>query len=433
MLIIRHFTQLLLCARQGFPAKSSKAKVHEDDDGSSHSRAKTRGESGVRASRDGLGNGYPDPIYSKADKRQNGELGHFKGNEKLKGDFDDEAPEANGKKVNYHRNSSSESGGEKIRMSEHSPSHDRLRSRSRSTDHTRDRSRSRSIVDEYAHPKRRYSREPLYHTSRHKTDCDLDEERVRDGKREHRHGSIDLVEDDRREHSTRYHSREARDRGRSRDRDVERELHRERKRAETSRNKEVDLVRKREKERQVSHEKYRRDGEKDRIREREEDRDRRREKERDRSLETVFERDRRREKERDRSRDRARGGQRDRVLESERDYRNRERDNIQERERRDDRYRHTDRDFAGGKDKYLRHEDGNDSEDRYRKHSRREENEYHAERRRNSDSHGKVYNSMGTTIEEKERYFIPKKILLYISFLVPIKPFLEYHPSFYLI
>lgn len=434
-------TQLILCAGQGLPAKISKSEsndlsndkfvspasdaedrkwhqrhtcseIHEDDGSPNQLRVETQAGREVRASTDGLSNGYLDCKTSKGDKWQNGKLRHAKGNEKLKGDFDGEALEANRTEVDYHRNSSSENGGEKHKISEISPSHDRHRSRSRSTGHTRDRSRSCSIVEEYAHSKRRHSREPgsLYYTSRHKTDYDLDEERVRARGREHRHGSIDLVEDDRRDHCSKYHSLEARDRGRSRDKDVDRELHRERKREETSRNKEVDWERRREKERGRSHERYRRDVEEDRSKEREEGRDRRREKERGQNRDTVNERDRRREKERDRSRDRTRGGERDRGRESEWDHRNRERDTMKERERRDDRYRHKDKDAANGKDKHLRHDDGNDGGDRHRKHSRHEENEYHADRKRNYDHSVEVYNSKRSTMEEDERklkrYFI---------------------------
>ncbi|WJX15164.1 non-specific serine/threonine protein kinase [Trifolium repens] len=357
------------------------SRIHEDGDSPNHSRAETL--SGT----DALGNGYLDVKSSKRDKRHNGLVEHFKGTEKHKGDFDDEALEANRRDVNSHRNSS-ESGEEKQRVSGNSPLQDGYRSRSRSIGHTRDRSRSRSVVEEYAHRKSRHSREQgsLYETSRHKTDYDLDEERAREYRREHRRGSKDLLEDDRREHSTRYHSREARDRARdkdrSRDKDVDRDLHREKKREETSRDKEVDWVRRREKERGRNHERHRNDVEKDRSRESDEGRDRRREKERDRSRDTVYERDRRRELERAISRDRPRGGDRERDWKSERDYRNRERDNIKERDRRDDRYRHNDKDALNGEDKYMRREDGNDSGDRYKKHSRHEENGYHADRKR---------------------------------------------------
>ncbi|CAK8574102.1 unnamed protein product [Lathyrus sativus] len=358
----------------------------EDDDSPNHSRAGRD----VQAGHDALGNGYLDVKSSKGDKWQNGEFGHFKGNEMLKGDYNDEALEANRKEENSHRNAS-ESGEEKRRMPGNSPLHDGYRSRSKSIGHTRDRSPSRSAVEEYVHPNSRHSREKgsLYYTSRHKTDYDLDEERVSAYRREHRHGSKDLVEGDKQEHSTRYHSRETRDRDRatyrSRDRDVDRDLHREKKGEETNKNKEVDWVRRREKERGRSHDRHRRDieKEKDRSREREEGRDRRREKERDRSRDTVYERDRRREIERDTSKDRTRGGERDRDWKSEWDYRNRERDNIKERERRDDRYRHNDKDAPNGKDKHIRREDGNDSGDRYKKHSRHEENGHHTDRKRN--------------------------------------------------
>ncbi|XP_073223367.1 uncharacterized protein [Cicer arietinum] len=369
------------------------SRIHEDDDSSNHSRAETHARRDVRAGTDDLGNGYLNVKSSKGNEWQNGEVGHFKGKEKLKGDYDGESLEANRREVNYHRQSSSEIGEEKRRLSGNSPSRDGYRSRSRSAGHARDRSRSRSVVEEYAHPKRRHSRDQgsLYYTSRHKNDYDLDEER----RREHRHGSKDLVEDERQEHSTRYHSRESRHRDRendrSRDRYVDRDLRREKKREETSSNKEVDWERKREKERGRSHERHRRDMEKDRSRERDEGRDRRREKQRDRSRDMVYERDRRREMERDVSRDRTRGGERDRDWKREWDYRNQERDNIKERERRDDRYRHKDKEAPNGKDKHMRREDGNDSGDRYKKHSSLEENGYHADRKRNY------------TIEEDER------------------------------
>ncbi|XP_027366172.1 serine/threonine-protein kinase prpf4B-like isoform X2 [Abrus precatorius] len=389
--------------QERFTKKNSEARDKDisSDDGSPNHGARPKDGKNARASTDGVGNGYLDPRSSKGDKWQNGELGHFKGNKKLKGDFDDKTLEANSRTVCYQRNSSSESGGEKYRMLGNSPSHDRYRSRSRSTGHTRDRSRSRSIVEEYAHSKRKHSGDQgsLYYTGRHKTDYDHDEEKVRAHGREHGHGNIDLVVDDRRDYSTRYLSREARDRDRSResrDRDVDRDLYRERRQEETSRGKEIEWERKRVKESDRSHERYRRDVENDRSREREDDRDRRREKER----EMVFERDRRREKERDRSRDRTRGSERDRDLENERVGKNRGRDNIKERERRDDRYKYKDRDTSNGKDRHLRHEDGNENGDKYRKHSRHEENEYHRERKRNSDNPPKFYNSMGSTMEE---------------------------------
>ncbi|KAK7269747.1 hypothetical protein RIF29_22482 [Crotalaria pallida] len=370
----------------GLPTKSSKTRS-EDIDSDKFTSGSPRS--------DYDGNGYLDPKSSKGDKRQNGELRDGIVNEKLKGDYDDEALEVNGGKVNNRWNSSSESGGEKYRMSGTSP-RGRHRSQSRSSGHNRDRSRSRSIVDEYAHSKRMHSGEQGTHdyTSRHKTDYDLDEERMKPRRREHRRGSIDLVVDDRREHSSRYHSREARDRDRSRDRDVDRDSHRENRRGETRRNRDVDWVHRTEKERERSHERDRRDVEKVKIKEREEDRDRRRERERDRSWETVFERDRRRGKERDRSRDR----KRERDWESERGDINRERYNIKGREGRDDRYRHRGIDNANGKDKDLHHEDGHDNRDIYRKHSR---HEYHRDRKRDSDP-VKVLKSTGSTMEEDE-------------------------------
>ena len=397
-------------------AEDERRGLHDDDGSPNQSCPGPQCGKDARDTKDGVGNGYLDPKSSKGDKRQNEELGRLKGNEKLKGEYDDEALEANGRKPNYHRNSSSESEGEKYRMSRSSPSHDRYRSRSRSSGHTRDRSRSRSIVDEYAHSKRRHSREQgsLHYTGRDKTDFDLDEERLRACGRERGRGIIDLAVDDRRERSTRYHSREAQDRDRSRDSQVDRDLYREKKREEASRNREVDWVRRTEKECERSYERDKRDVVKDRSRERDEDRDRRREMERGRSWETDFERDRRRGKERDRSRDRTR---RDRDWESERDDKNWERDSIKERERererRDDRYRHADRDTANSKGKHLRHEDGDDNRDRYRKHPRHEETEYHRERKRNS--------RVSTTEEDEsklERYFTIYKILLLVWFLL---------------
>ncbi|CAI8605129.1 unnamed protein product [Vicia faba] len=325
-----------------------------DDDSPNHSRDETQAGRDVQAGTDALGNGYLDAL------------------------------EAIRKEENSHKNVI-ESGEERHRVPGNSPLHDGYRSRSRSIGHTRDRSRSRSAVEEYVHPSSRHSMEQgsLYYTSRHKTEYDLDEERVSAYRREHRHSSKDLVEDDKPEHSTRYHSRDARDRAtyRSRDRDVDLDLHREKKREETSRNKEVDWVRRREKERGRSHDRHRRDIEKDRSRERDEGRDRRRENERHRSRDTVYERDRRREMERDMNKDRTIAGERDRDWKSEWDYRNRERDNIKERERRDDRYRHNDKDVPNGKDKHTRCDD--DNGDRYKRHSRHEENGHHTDRKRN--------------------------------------------------
>ncbi|RYR37081.1 hypothetical protein Ahy_A09g042006 isoform C [Arachis hypogaea] len=375
--------------------------LHDDYGSPNQSSPELKGGKNARDTKDGLGNGYLNPKSSKEDKKQNEGPGQLRGNEKLKGDYEEKEIQANGIKHNYHTNSSSDSEGEKYRMLRSSPSHDRCRSRSRSSGHPRDRSRSRSIADEYAHSKKRHSRDqgPLHHSGRDKTDYEHDEEGMRARGREHGRGNADLLVDDRRGRSSRYRSRESQDR--SRDSHVDRDLYREKKRDETSRNREVDWVRKTEKERERSYERDRRDTIKDRSREREEDRDRRREKERGRSRETDFERDRRRGKERDRSRDNTRGGERGRDWDSERDDKNRERDHIKERERRDDRYRHTDKDTAYNKDKHLRHEDGEDIRDRYRKHSRHEETEYHRERNRNSDS-VKFYNSARSAMEENE-------------------------------
>ncbi|MED6206795.1 hypothetical protein PIB30_030112 [Stylosanthes scabra] len=377
--------------------------LNDGNDSPNQSSPEPKGGKKARDTKDGVGNGYLNPKSSKGDKKQNEGPGHSRGNEKLKGEYGDGEIQANGMTHNYHRNSSSGSEGEKYRISRSSPSHDRCRSRSRSSGHTRDRSRSRSIADEYAHSRKRHSRElgSLHHSDRDKSDFEHDEEGMRGRGREHGRGNADLLVDDRRGRSSRYHSREARDRNGSRDSYVDRDLYREKKRDEASRNREVDWVHKSEKEHEKSYDRDRRDTIKDRSREREEDRDRRREKERGRSRETDFERDRRRRKERDRSRDNTRGVERVRDWDSERDDKNRERDRNRERERRDDRYRHADKDTTYGKDKHLRHEDGEDIRDRYRKHSRHEETEYHRERNRNSDP-VKYYNSAKSAMEENE-------------------------------
>ncbi|KAE9589439.1 hypothetical protein Lal_00000460 [Lupinus albus] len=391
----------------GLVAKSSKTRSedidnvkfisHEDDGYPNHSSDGHQDRKDGRARSDGAGNEYLDRKFSKGDKRKNGELVCFKGDEQLKDDYGDEPLEANGRIINNHWNSSSESGGEKYRMIVNSP-HDRYRSQS--SGHNRERSRSRSIVDEHAHSKRMHSEEQGTHdyTNKHKSDYDyVDEERTKPYRKEHRHHSIDLVVDDRREHSSRYHSREAHDRDISQDRD----LPRENKRGETNRNREVELVRRMEKERGRSKERDSRDVEKVKIRDREEVRDRRREKEGDRSLEAVYERDRRRGKERDRSTDRARGGERERYWESERGDINCERYYIKEGDRRDDRFRYKGRDNANGKDKDLHHDDWHNNQDRYRKYSRHEETEYPRERKRIFDP-VKDFKSMGSTTEEDE-------------------------------
>ncbi|KAG5020001.1 hypothetical protein JHK87_015856 [Glycine soja] len=83
----------------------------QDDVSRNCSSFETRDGKHAQACTDGVGNGFLDPKSSKGDKWHNGELGHFKSNEKLKGDFDDETLEANVRKAHYNRNSSSESGG----------------------------------------------------------------------------------------------------------------------------------------------------------------------------------------------------------------------------------------------------------------------------------------------------------------------------------
>ncbi|KAE9618759.1 putative protein kinase CMGC-DYRK-PRP4 family [Lupinus albus] len=371
---------------------NDKVISHEDNGSPNRSTTGPRDGKDARSRSDGAGNGYLDSKSSKGEKWQNGEFGSLKGNEKLKDNNDDEAIGAYGGKVNNRINSSSESREENYRMAGNSP-HDRYRSRSRSIDHNRGRSRSQSILDEHAHSKRRHSGEQDTHDyiNRHKTD--YDEERMKPCRKEHRHCSIDLMVDCRREHITKYHTREARDRDRSRDIGVIRDLDRENKRGERSRNREVDWVRRTEKERRSSKERDRRDVEKVKIREREKARDMRGENEIDRSSEAVYGRDRRRGSERERTADRTGGGERDDI--------NRERYNIKERERQYNRYRHRSRDNANGKDKDLHHEDGNDNRDRYRKHSRHEETEYHQERKRNSDP-VEDFKSMGSTMKEDE-------------------------------
>lgn len=360
------------------------SSIHEGDGSPTHSSAEPLDGKHARASKDGLRNGHLDHKSSKEDELQRGELGYFKGNERLKGDYDNEVLEFNGEKTSIHKkNTSSDSGGGKYRTSGSSPSY-RYRSPSRSS------GRTHSIIEEYAHSK---GRNPEEHG--HRTDYDLDEERMAEYGRERRHRSRDLVADDRREHSSSFYSREASDRGRSKDRDVDRDLRREKER-ERSRNREGDRVLRREKERERSHERDRRNAEKDRSRGREVDRDRRRERERDRSWETVAERSRR-DRERERSRDRVRGGERDRMRESERD-KLRER----ERERRDDRNRHRDRDTPDN-DRHLGYDDRMDSIDsrdrhRYSRHSRQEEMEKLRDRKRNSEP-VKGDNSMDTSLE----------------------------------
>ncbi|KAK7310038.1 hypothetical protein RJT34_07236 [Clitoria ternatea] len=349
---------------------------------------------------DGMDNGLLDHKSSRRDKRHNGEHGCLKGNEKLKGYCDDEDGDVDRGKVDYYRISSSVSG-EKYRISRRSPSHDRHRSRSRSSDHTRDRSGSRSIVEEYSHPKGRHSHEiekgnPSY-ARRLKTDYELDDDRMVESRKEHGHVSRDLVVDERREHTTSYHIREARDKDRSRDRDVDRDL-KMAKEQERRRNREVGWGHRREKEHERSHERLR----KDRNREREDGRDRQREKERDRSFGTVFERDRRRDKERDQSRDRTRGGEGGRDWKNEQVDKNWERNKNKEREgeSQDDRKRHSSRDAMNGKDKYLHREDVYDSRDRYRRCSK-QETECHQERKRNPGSVN-VYDSKGSTSMDDE-------------------------------
>ncbi|KAI4357838.1 hypothetical protein L6164_001761 [Bauhinia variegata] len=371
-----------------------------------------------RASRDGLVNGNVDSKSSKEVKRLHGELGSSKGIEKPRSDYgdDDDDSKANGSKLIIHRNSSSESAGEKHRTSRNSPSRYRYRSQSRSSGCTRDRSRSRS--KEYTHSKRRHLGEQgaLSYGGRDKTDYDLDDERMEESSRGHGHDSKVLIIDDAREHSSsysskyagkedRHHSQETRDR--SKERDVDRDLKREKER-ERSRNKEIDRVLRREKERERSHERDRRDVEKDRRRGREMDRDRRRDKEWDRSFDAEVDRDRRREKERDRSRDRTRGGvERDRDRDIERDDRNRSRDRIRERERerKDNRIRNKDKESVNDKDRHLVDRDGHDSRDRYRRsrHSNLEETEYHQDRKRNSERRNSMANSLEGGENKPER------------------------------
>ncbi|KAK7306943.1 hypothetical protein VNO77_39589 [Canavalia gladiata] len=355
--------------------------IHEDDGFSKYSSCDSQDGKHARASTDGMDNGC------------------FKGNEKLKGYCDDEDVEVDAGRVDYYKNSSSESGGEKYKMSRRSPSHDTYRRQSRSCGHTGDRSHSQCIVEVYAHSKIRHSGEQgdLSYASRLKTDNGLDDERMMSNRGDHGHVSKDLVVDERREHRASYHIWEARDR--SRDRHVDRDLKME-KEQEKSRNREVNWLCRREKERERSHDRHRRDAEKDRSKEREDYRDRRREKERDKSGETTLERDWRRDNERDRSRDRTRGEERHRDWESELDGKNRKWDRIKDRGRRDDRNRYKDRDALNGKDKYLR-EDDYESHDGYIRNSKQKETVWQLERKGNSGP-VKVYNSIGSTSIDDE-------------------------------
>lgn len=348
--------------------------MHDDDGSPKFSTADPQDgkDAHARASTDVMGNSHLNPKYSKREKRHTGEPGYYKGNEKLKGEYDDEDLQVNGGKVKYHRNSSSESGGEKYRMSACLPSHDRYRKHSG-------------------------EHRDLSYAGRLKSGNDLNAERMVVSGSQRGHVSRDLG----RERSASYCSREAQDRDRSKDRDLDRDLKREKKQ-ERSRNREVELVFRREKEHGSSYGRNRRDVKRGRSREREDDRDGRREKERDRSWETVYERDRRREKQRDRSRDGTRGGEKDRDWESQRYDKNQERDKIKERvERQDVTNRHKYREVVNGKDEHLHHDDGYDSRDRYRRHSRHEETEWHQERKRNFEPE-KVYNCMGSTLVDDE-------------------------------
>ncbi|OIW04666.1 hypothetical protein TanjilG_07801 [Lupinus angustifolius] len=352
-------------------------RMHEDEGSPNLLSASPKYGKDARGSTNNMGNGHLNPKSPKREKRRSGEIGSYKGNEIVKGEYDDDL-EVDGGKVNYHRNSSSKSG-EKYR-SGHLPSRDRYRSRSRSNDHARDRSRSRSIVEEH----RRHSGEQgdYPYAGRSKSDREHDDERM-------------VVR-----RSEIYRSREARDT--SMDMGVDRDLQREKKR-ENSRNREVDRVCRREKEHGSSHVRHRRDAERGKSREKEDDSGRRRENERDRSRETVYERDMRREKQRDRSRDRTRGDGRDRVWESRQNDKNQERDKSKEteKEKKEDRNRHKYKDIVNGKGEHLHCNESYDSRDRYRRHSRHEETEWHRERKLNSEP-VKVYNSMDSTLVDDE-------------------------------
>ncbi|XP_027360792.1 serine/threonine-protein kinase prpf4B-like isoform X2 [Abrus precatorius] len=377
-------------------------EIHEDEGFPKYSSGDRRDGKDAIASTDGMDIGLLDHKSSKGDKRHNGEHGCFNGNKKLKGNCDDEDVDVDKGKIDYCRNSFSESGGERYRMARCSPSRDRYRSQSRSYGHISNRSHSCSIVKEYAHSKRRHSGEQgdLSYVSILKTDYDLDDERVIANIWECGHVSRDLVVDEGREHRASYHMREGLDKDRSRGQDVDRDIKMERKQ-ERSRNREVNWVCRKEKEHERSHERHRRDVEKDRSRERECYRDRRREKERDRSREMVFERDRRRDKETYRSSNRTRGGEGDTDWESEQDDKNQERNKIKDREmeRGDDRNRYKDRGTLD--DKYPCQEDGYDSHDRYKRHSKQKETECQQERKINSGPI-KVYNSLGSTSVDDE-------------------------------
>ncbi|KAE9595747.1 putative protein kinase CMGC-DYRK-PRP4 family [Lupinus albus] len=349
-------------------------RMHEDEDSPNLLSANPKYVKDAIGSTNIMGNGHLNPKSPKREKRHSGESGSYKGNKIVKGEYDDDL-EVNGGKVNYHRNSSSKSG-EKYK-SGNLPSRDRYRSRSRSNDHARDRSRSDSVVEEH---KRHFGEQGDHPYAGP----------------DHDHGGERMVV----RISEHYRSREARDM--SMDRDVDRDLQREKKR-ENSRNREVDRVCRREKEHGSSHVRHRRDAERGKSREKEDDSGRRREKERDRSWETVYERDRKGEKQRDRSRDRTRGDERDRVWESRQNDKNLERVKSKEteKEKQDDRNRHKYKDVVNDKGEYLHHGDSYDSRDRYRRHSRHEETEWHRERKRNSEP-VKVYNSMDSTLVDDE-------------------------------
>ncbi|PSR91180.1 Serine/threonine-protein kinase [Actinidia chinensis var. chinensis] len=209
------------------------------------------------------------------------------------------------------KSSSSGNDGDKHKTVEHPPSHGKyreevhIRNRSKSHDRARERSRSRSVVEEASIMKSTETTDSQHYTDKRRTSGDSDDDVMVGRNRDYRHGSIDLLRDREREHSSsysryaglvdRHHSREIR----NRDREGSREIwDRDRE------GREVDRDRKREREQ-----------DRERERERERARDRERERERGREREREQERERRRERERewekDSGRDRIRGRERD--------------------------------------------------------------------------------------------------------------------------
>ncbi|XP_022776973.1 serine/threonine-protein kinase prpf4B-like isoform X2 [Durio zibethinus] len=308
---------------------------------------------------------------------------------------------------------SSESSGEKYKVSASSPFdlryYDYTRSRSESRGLARERSRSKSIVDEEALFKRSHCHE-------------------RDPNRDERHGSRNLVRGDDRSVSygkyvaeERHQSMETRGSERSRESDIdwerrrekEHERSREREMDEWRRNGEIYGERRREKEQERSRERNmggerRREKERERTRERELeskrriekergknrdcdlDGERRREKVRDRSWDGEADRDRKRQKERDGSKDRTRANDRDRERKK---GKTEELNQERERERRSDRSRDKGRNIEIENDGYG-------DLDRYKnyKHLKRDETETYRDRKRKNET-AKVHGSNSDSFE----------------------------------